>query len=137
MIASKQFDIPVYGSKATVIIFDDWKDAVKKLDKIGFTTDDIKDWSFCYGLQLTETIKNKRHFATMLQRSPKIESYFVHELYHLTQDILEWKEVDYRKNGKNEAYAYLTEAIYNKVMPFIKANVPDAPKARKKKKKKK
>lgn len=138
MIATRQFEIPVYGSLAYVIVFDkDWNKVIQKLNKIGFSTDDIKDWDFVYGLQLAETIKNRRRFVTILQKNRRIESCFVHELYHLTQDILDWKEVDYRKGGKNEAYAYLNETLYRKLIPFIKEHKPLKIAARKKAKKKK
>lgn len=136
MIHTRQFTIPVYGSKTTVIIFDgNWKNVIKKLDKLKFTTTDIKDWEFVYGLQLSETINRKRCFCTILKQSKDMESFFVHELWHLTQDILEWKDVTYIRGGKNEPYAYLHESIYKKMIPFIREHAL-APRTYAKKKRK-
>jgi hypothetical protein len=116
-----EFTVPVYGSKVTFIIFKNtWREVIKYLKSKGFDTREYRGWDYVHGLQLSEHIGDSRHFVVILKKKRDIRETLVHELFHLTQDILEYKGVNFEKEGMNEAYAYLIGTLFTKMSKLIK-----------------
>lgn len=113
----KSIRIPVYNGKVTVVLFNKDYKAVnkylrhKKFDQ--FLEEDDE------GFQYSQIIDNKQRFIIIIKRGKDEVGTIIHELYHLTQSILEYYGVDYRKGDRNEAYAYLLEALSKKVLSII------------------
>ena len=117
----KEFKVPVYGSKVVFIIFKNtWRRVISELKARGFNTKSYNSWHYIYGLQIDEFIKEHRQFVVILKYTKNIDTILVHELFNLTQAILEYKEVDYRKGGANEAHAYLIGDLYERMIKHTK-----------------
>lgn len=117
----KEFRIPVYGGKVVFIVFKNtWRRVISELKARGFNTRSYKGWHHIYGLQIDEHIKDQRCFVVILKKKRGIEDALVHELYHLTQAILEYKEVPYSKGGANEPYAYLIGELYKLMINHVR-----------------
>lgn len=115
-----EFNVPVYGSKVTFIVFlNTWREVIKHLKEKGFNTKEYKGWDYIHGLQISEHIKDSHHFVVILKKNKDIKETLVHELLHLTQDILEYKGVDFIKGGNNEAYAYLIGTLFSKTEKLL------------------
>lgn len=116
-----EFTVPVYGSRVTFIIFKNtWRDVMKHLKTKGFDTREYRGWDYIHGLQLSENIHGEHHFVVIIKKKKDLRETLVHELFHLTQDILEYKGVDYKKGDANEAYAYLIGTLFTKTEKFLK-----------------
>jgi hypothetical protein len=117
----KEFVVPVYGSKVVFIVFKNtWRQVVKELKRLGFDTKGYNGWHFVHGLQADQHIGDRRVFAVILKHRKDIESTLVHELFHLTQAILEYKGVKFKYEDDNEAYAYLIGDLYKKTIGFVR-----------------
>lgn len=116
-----EFTVPVYGSKVIFIVFDkNWREIIKFLKSKGFNTKEYKSWGDSInGLQVSERINGEQHFLVIIKKNKVIKDTLIHEVFHLTQDILEYKGVDFVKNGHNEAYAYLIGALYIKIEKLL------------------
>lgn len=115
-----EFNVPVYGSKVTFIVFKNtWREVIKYLKDKGFDTKEYRGWSYIHGLQFSENIKDQQQFVLILKRKRDIRETLVHELFHLTQDILEYKGVDFIKEDHNEAYAYLIGTLFTKTEKLL------------------
>lgn len=116
-----EFTVPVYGSKVTFIVFKNtWREVIKYLKSKGFDTRSYKGWDYIHGLSISENINSEQHFVVIVKKRKNLKETIVHELFHLTQDILEYKGIDFKKNDANESYAYLIGALYSKVNKLIK-----------------
>lgn len=116
-----EFNVPVYGSKVTFIVFKNtWREVIKHLKSKGFDTREYKGWHYVHGLQMSENIKSQQHFVVIIKKRKDFKETLVHELFHLTQDILEYKGVDFKKGDANEAYAYLIGALFAKTEKLLK-----------------
>lgn len=116
-----EFVVPVYGSRVTFIVFKNtWRDVIKHLKAKGFDTKEYKGWDYVHGLQISEHINGEQHFVVILKKKRDIRETLVHELFHLTQDILEYKGVDFIKGDANESYAYLIGTLFSKTEKLIK-----------------
>jgi hypothetical protein len=115
-----EFNVPVYGSKVTFIVFKNtWREVIKHLKDKGFDTKAYKGWHYVHGLQISENIKGQHHFVVIINKRRNLKETLVHELFHLTQDILEYKGVEFKKGGDNEAYAYLIGALFSKTEKLL------------------
>lgn len=115
-----EFTVPVYGSKVHFIVFKNtWREVIKHLKEKGFDTKEYRGWNYIHGLQLSENINGEQNFVVVIKKDKKIKETLVHELFHLTQDILEYKDIDFVKEGANEAYAYLIGALFGKVEKLL------------------
>jgi len=116
-----EFTVPVYGSKVTFIVFKNtWREVIKHLKSKGFDTREYKGWDYIHGLQLSENINSEQHFVVIVKKNRNIKETLVHELFHLTQDILEYKDVQFIKDSPNEPYAYLIGTLYSKIEKILK-----------------
>jgi len=116
-----EFQVPVYGSKVYFIVFKNtWREVIKYLKVKGFDTKKYRGWDSIHGLAITEHFNDGQHFAVILKKNKDIKENLVHELLHLTQDILEYKGVDFVKGGDNEAYAYLIGCLFKKTEKLLK-----------------
>lgn len=114
------FNVPVYGSKVTFIVFKNtWREVIKLLKQKGFDTREYKGWDYIHGLQFSDNINSNQHFVVIVKKDKKFRETLVHELFHLTQDILEYKDVPFVKKGANEPYAYLIGALFTKIQKLI------------------
>lgn len=118
----KKYRIPVYQDIGLLIIFENWYETIDYLESLGL---DVAEYRKCDldGLQLAQTLKKKRWFITLIKKGKNLEYSFIHELYHLTQYIMDNAEVDYKKGGTNEAYAYLHETLYKMLIKFVRKNI--------------
>lgn len=118
-----EFTVPVYGSKVTFIVFKNtWREVIKHLKAKGFDTREYRGWNTVHGLALAEQIGENYEFVVIIKKNRDIKETLVHELLHLTQDILEYKGVDFIKGDANEAYAYLIGALYKKTEKLLNDN---------------
>lgn len=116
-----EFEVPVYGSKVYFIVFKNtWREIIKYLKEKGFDTKQYRGWDSIHGLAIKEHFKDKQHFVVIIKKNKKIKETLVHELFHLTQDILEYKGVHFVKEGDNEAYAYLIGTLFTKTEKLLK-----------------
>lgn len=115
-----EFTVPIYGGKVTFIVFKNtWREVIKHLKSKGFDTREYRGWSSIHGLAISEHIGDGHQFVVILKKNKDIKENLVHELFHLTQDILEYKGVDFIKEDANEAYAYLIGALYKKTEKLL------------------
>lgn len=116
-----EFKVPVYGSKVHFIVFKNtWREVIKYLKSKGFDTKEYRGWHYVHGLAISEHFNDGQNFAVILKKNKNLKECLVHELFHLTQDILEYKGVHYEKFGDNEAYSYLIGALYAKTEKLLK-----------------
>jgi hypothetical protein len=117
-----EFIVPVYGSKVIVLVYDkNWREIIKFLKLKGFNTKEYRGWGESInGLQLSERINGTYNFVVIVKKNKSIKETLIHELFHLTQDILEYKGVDFIKGDANESYAYLIGALYIKIEKLLK-----------------
>jgi hypothetical protein len=117
-----EFIVPVYGSKVIVLVYDkNWREIIKFLKLKGFNTKEYRGWGESInGLQLSERINGTYNFVVIVKKNKSIKETLIHELFHLTQDILEYKGVDFIKGHANESYAYLIGALYIKIEKLLK-----------------
>lgn len=116
-----EFEVPVYRSRVTFIVFKNtWREVIKHLKDKGFDTKEYKGWDYVHGLQLSEFINEETHFVVIIKKNKEIKETLVHELFHLTQDILEYKGVNFVKEGDNEPYAYLIGTLFTKTEKLLK-----------------
>lgn len=116
-----EFNVPVYGSKVTFIVFKNtWRDVIKHLKSKGFSTAEYRGWHYVHGLQIEEMINGQNNFVVIIKQNKEIKATLVHELFHLTQGILEYKGVDFKKGDANEAYAYLIGTLFAKTEKLLK-----------------
>lgn len=131
----RTFSVPAYGSKVIVLLFKDTKesrDALQRyLKRKGFTpTVEPTD----RGFQFSQTLRyNKHRFVLALCVNDNPFEIGPHEIYHLTQEILEYHDVEYRRGSSNEAYAYLTGILSNKILPLLLQHAHKLPTNRKQK----
>jgi len=117
----KEFKVPVYGSQVLFIVFKNtWRQVIKELKQRGFDTNGYRSWHYVYGLQIDQYIGNSRVFAVILKKNKDIEATLVHELFHLTQGILEYKGVKFKYGDDNEAYSYLIGDLYSKTIKYVR-----------------
>lgn len=115
-----EFTVPIYGSKVTFIVFKNtWREVIKHLKNKGFDTREYRGWDYVHGLQLSENINGEQHFIVILKKKKDIKETLVHELFHLTQDILEYKGISFIKGDGNESYAYLIGALFTKTEKLL------------------
>lgn len=115
-----QFRVPVYGSRVTFIVFlNTWREVIKHLKSKGFDTKEYRGWNYIHGLSITEHINDKQEFVVILKKNKDIKEVLVHELFHLTQDILEYKGVKFIEGDANEAYAYLIGTLFTKTEKLL------------------
>lgn len=116
-----QYDIPLYESKLTVIVYKSDKAANIAIDKAGFTYKVHTDEK---GFSGRETINNSINHLIVLKiiedNQVELERTFVHELFHMVQDILEYREIWFKRGDANESWAYLLDSIYGMVIKDLK-----------------
>lgn len=116
-----EFDIPLYGGKVTFILFSNtWDKVIKYLKGKGFKTKGYKDWGYIQGMQHSENIDGSQRFVVIIKKNENMKDTLVHELFHLTQDILEYRGVNFIKGDANEAYAYLIGTLFAKTEKLLK-----------------
>lgn len=117
----RELDIPIYGGKVTVILFlNTWDKVIKHLRKKGFDTKEYENWDNILGLQFSQYINGSKKFVVIIENTDNIGDTIVHELFHLTQDILEYRGVNFIREDPNEAYAYLIGYLYGQVEKILK-----------------
>jgi len=118
----KEVKIPIYGGKITVIIFlNTWKKVISHLKRKGFDTRGYEDQESGYcGLQTSQYVNGVKKFAIIIKDDKDVGDTLVHELFHLTQDILEYRGINFVKEDANEAYAYLIGYLFTKVEKLLK-----------------
>lgn len=119
----KLYKVPIYQSEVLFIYYNDYKYVNKVMKKFGFSdTMDIND----EGMQGFEDFTNpdetkgkRKFFMAVRMDKEDLENTLVHETLHLTQDILEYKEIKFRKGSNNEAYTYLQSYLYQEFLKLI------------------
>jgi hypothetical protein len=106
------YKVPIFNTDIIFVYFESYKYANKVLEKYGLETK-IED---CQGVAGYEELDEKRYFYLAIKHGEdrKVdEGTLVHEIHHLTQDILEYVDIKFQKGKNNEAYSHLQEWLYN------------------------
>lgn len=114
----KRVKIPKYGGSIYVIAFNNnWDKVLKYLIGKNVDISGIEDPDNVGVVTMGIRKNGSKFFVFVLDNSCKREE-LVHELFHLTQEIMEYYGVDYRKGTNNEAYAYMIENLYKQIEPI-------------------
>lgn len=105
------FRLPVYGQRVLFIYFNNHKYAQKILDKYG--VDETVD-NLCAGFVNNVDLENEGKLSRLFyivvrhdNNEKELDNTIDHETLHLTQDILEYVGIHFKKGHANEPYAYL------------------------------
>lgn len=116
--------IPLNSLDTSVLIYitDDVKKAIRKLNKDGFGISINNIHQTTQGLTGYTIIDNKSNFYSVIRIEPSLKETLkltVHEMYHANQDVLENREVKYKKGDANEIYAYTIDYLFGEVYDLI------------------
>lgn len=116
----KKFIVPIYDVPVLLIYTDNMINGVKKFESIAKMK--LEERSF-QGLCGTYDTKFNSVFYVVVVKCKKKEEtlgVLVHELFHLTQNILERVGIDFVKEGANESFTYLQEFLFKESTKLIK-----------------
>ncbi len=105
----KEIIIPIYGCPVFIQVTNDMLAVNKYLDTFYGITEDLSD---CRGIvfnKISPTYTTKIFIMLIPYNEDKKEYWDTigHEMIHLIQDILEAKQIYFKRKDANEAYAYL------------------------------
>ena len=105
----KELVIPIYDCSIFIKVTNNMLSVNKYLKSKYGITEDLSD---CRGIVFNQIspIYDARVFVMLIKYEANKQEYWNtigHELVHLTQDILESKQIYFKKKDPNEAYAYL------------------------------
>ena len=115
----KKYVAPVYDCYITLIVYDDYKKCNSALKRKGFTSKvDEADGGACH----SEIINQGTQYYLVLKVKDNndLGNTLIHELFHLTQNILEDRSIIFKKGDANEPYAYLIGCLYELMYKDIK-----------------
>ena len=98
VLGYSRFIVPVYGSKVTFIVFKNTWRSNKHLKSGVLIQDLIKDGIYIHGLSISENINSEQHFVVIVKKEKEFKrnnSAWVISI--LTQDILEYKGIDFKR----------------------------------------
>lgn len=114
MVNRSRIKIKSLGNEFSLLLTDDVTSAVKSLKRSGYDLE-ITGHDKSVGLTGYCTVKDKTKFYVIVKLLPDLKStlkILVHELFHVTQDILEYHGVKFRKGDPNESYAYTIDYLF-------------------------
>lgn len=109
--------VPIYDLTINFILFEKYEDLYEALNKKGFKLKEDKDF---FGLTGFAQVSKRTKFYIAVLNDKDRDSTLVHELFHLTQDILETVGVEFEARGQNESFAYLIEYLYKETINKLK-----------------
>jgi len=105
----KEILIPIYGCSVFVQVTNDILAANKYLKLHYGISEDLSD---CRGIVFNQIspVYKARIFVMLIQYNENKKEYWDtigHEMMHLTQDILESRQIYFKRKDSNESYAYI------------------------------
>lgn len=116
----RKFIVPIYDVPVLLIYTDTIANGVKKFE--GIAKMKLEDRSFQGICGVYDTKFNSVYYVIVVKCKKKEDTLgvLVHELFHLTQNILERVGVDFVKEGVNESFTYLNEYLFKESLKLIK-----------------
>jgi hypothetical protein len=118
MLIKKIISLKSLDANLLVLLTDNVKRAIQSLNRKGFELEENDLNSKALGLTGYSYINDNRKFYCIVKIEPSIVETLkivVHELFHANQDILEFKDIKYKKGDANEAYAYTLDYLFGEV----------------------
>lgn len=113
----KRITIPLNNldTSLLLVLTDNVPKASKSLLRLGYGLAglDLKDTTV--GLSVITTYKDQQIFIAIITIKDELEDtlkILVHELFHCTQDILESKDINFKKGAANENFAYTLDYLF-------------------------
>lgn len=117
------YTVPIYGTEVLFIFYNDIRFANKAFKKNGFIKTTVDHSSRgsqgCEEITNDKNQKDRLYYITIHDTEVK-ESTLIHELLHLTQDIMESVGIKFRTGAANEPFTYLQEYLFEQFLPYIK-----------------
>lgn len=105
----KELLIPIYEATVSISVSNDIKVAIKHLNTLYEIDEELVDAAGLVNNKISKKYGARIHYMLVAYNISKKEymNTIAHELMHLTQDILEKKQIYFKRGDANEAYAYL------------------------------
>lgn len=114
----KRIKIQKYGGTVFIVSFkNNWEKVLNYLKKKNVDISDIQDPDNVGIVTIGSRRNGSKFFIFVLESNCK-RCELVHEVFHLTQYIMEYYGVDFKKGDNNEAYAYMIESLYKQIEPI-------------------
>jgi hypothetical protein len=117
----KELIIPIYGCLVSVYVIDNFNNVKKDLKTQYDIDEEFIECRGCVFNKFTPKYETRLH-VLIVKYDVNKKYYFDtigHELLHLTQDILEHKNIIFKKKDANETYAYLQGYLLSETIEFF------------------